>query len=267
MLEKTKQLPVTIGSGFDDYDDDDADENRSSLIKGTKLKFLDGEWVSRDGPISPDTELVVINVIKALQKWVPGRNGPAVTQVLSAGEKFPDLDALNNAAPEEEWRDHFGKQVGPWEGVYAAYLVNMSTMETFTFVAPIGTVGSKLAVLDLKERIRLARAVRNAPVFAIVSLNSVLMPTKWGGRDRPHFEVKRYELLGGSEERREIEHKVNGLELAKPVEPEVLAPVKAKPASGAKTGAKPKAKPALIVDDDEELGEDEADPLFGVAED
>ena len=180
MLEKTKQLPVTIGSGFDDYDDDDADENRSSLIKGTKLKFLDGEWVSRDGPISPDTELVVINVIKALQKWVPGRNGPAVTQVLSAGEKFPDLDALNNAAPEEEWRDHFGKQVGPWEGVYAAYLVNMSTMETFTFVAPIGTVGSKLAVLDLKERIRLARAVRNAPVFAIVSLELGAYADKMG---------------------------------------------------------------------------------------
>ena len=103
----------------------------------------------------------------------------------------------------------------------------------------------------MKERIRLARAVRNAPVFAIVTLGSTFMRTDWGGRDRPHFEVKRYELLGGAEERREIEHKANEPELAKPAEPEVvLTPVKAKPAPGkAKIGAKPKAKPALIVDD------------------
>lgn len=267
-MNQAAKLPVTIdiGDGFDDFDDDA--DNRSSLIKGLKLKYLDGGWRTRDGAIAPDLlELVVINIVKAIQKWVPGQNGPADMQVLPAGAKFPDVAAMNEAAPKEEWRERYHKPTGPWEAVYGVYLVDMKTMQTYTFVAPVApeavkTIGSVIAVKELKERIRLARRVKNADVFAIVTLGSTFMPTQWGGKDRPHFEIKRYELLGG-QERQQIEHKEVVLEPAKPDEPEVLAPkptpkkAKARVASG----AKPKARSEPVPqdnDDDEEAGEGEA---------
>jgi hypothetical protein len=99
-----------ISDGLNGRDGDD--DGRARLIKGTKLKFVD-EWIAGDDVIAADREFIVVEIIKASQKWDGAR--PIETLVFEATEKFPDIEKLNSEAPREEWREKFGKTVGPWE--------------------------------------------------------------------------------------------------------------------------------------------------------
>jgi hypothetical protein len=177
-------------NGFDDGD------GASRLIKGTKLKFTnDFEWVTDDDTvIAADREFLAIEVIKTFQKWIGDR--PVETHVLPAHEKLPDIDALNKKAPREEWREKFGKEVGPWEWAYVVYLLDPQTMQIFTF--PTGTVGGSQAVRELRETVGMARRLRGENLYPRVRLGDTFMPTGFGGRQRPHFEIVGYEILGAT---------------------------------------------------------------------
>jgi hypothetical protein len=182
---------------FAGYSDDVAGVENDvpvGVIKGTLIKFTnDFRYVTRDGAELPsDLELVVIDVLRIVQKWLNSK--PVETVVLDPGQAFPDIDALNKAAPKEEWCEKFGKMAGPWQKQRLAYLLNLSTMDRYTFAS--SSVGGTIAIRDVVDRTNWMRKLRGSNIYSAIVLSKKFMPTEFGGRDRPHFIIKRWIALG-----------------------------------------------------------------------
>jgi hypothetical protein len=186
-------LPAISGDGFDDNDDD----RGGSIIKGMKLKFSnDGDWVTGSGQaIAAEREFLAVEILRVVQKWLPGASSPE-THILTPGEK-PNIDALNEAAPREEWVEKFGKMVGPYEYALVLYLIDPETLAPFTYVT--STAGGGQAIGNLREATRLARRIRGSNVYPRVRLADEYMRTAYGGRQRPAFDVVGYEVLRGGD--------------------------------------------------------------------
>jgi hypothetical protein len=177
---------------LDGFDDDFADDSAvSTVIRGPRLKFgNDAVWRSSDGEeISDDHEFVVVDVVKDVQKWVGQLR--VETRLLEPGEPYPDIDKLNDAAPREEWREVFGRRVGPWQKGYIVYLLDWKTTRPYTY--PVSTVGGRKAVHELRESVKIARRVQGPDVYPLVTLSDVVFKTGYGVRQRPFFSIKRYE--------------------------------------------------------------------------
>lgn len=212
-----------------DYRDDDGG-GATRLIKGTKLKFTNNsEWEGNDDiVIEADHEFIVVELVRAVQKWIDQR--PVETRVLPLLEKFPDIDELNEAAPKEEWTEKFGKKVGPWQKCWVVYLLDPETMRIYTW--PTDTVGGHQAVRDLREATGMARRMYGDGIYPRVHLSDIHMNTQFGGRQRPDFKIIKFETLGAEkttlsapDEQKLIEAKPpNG----KPAEANEAKPVAAK---------------------------------------
>jgi hypothetical protein len=141
------KLERIMNDGFEDAGaGDDPLVNR--IIQGDLVKFTNqATWVTRGGEeLSGNLELVAVNVIRVVQKWADGQ--PIETRVLGPGEKLPNLEELNAAVPQSEWREGpDGKLRGPWEAQFLVYLLNADTAERFTYAT--GTTGGGIAVRDL----------------------------------------------------------------------------------------------------------------------
>jgi hypothetical protein len=180
--------------GFDGYEDrveGDDQPHGGGVIKATAIRFTnEATWTNRDEDELPDDlELVVVDVDRVVQKWIDHR--PVETRILEPGEKFPDIEQLNEAADRSEWSDGpDGKSRGPWQAQQVVYLLDLKTMDRFTF--PTGTVGGQAAVSELVDKTKWMRKLRGAHVYPIIRLSDTFMPTRFGGRQRPHFEIKRW---------------------------------------------------------------------------
>lgn len=177
----------------DAVEGEDSPANR--LIQGELVKFTNqATWVNRDGEeLSDKLELVAVNVRRVVQKWKDGQ--PIETRTLEPGEKFPDIEKLNASVPQSEWREGpDGKLRGPWQNSYVVYL-NPNSVDRYTYVT--STIGGGIAVRDLVDRTKWMRQFRGENVYAVVGLSNTFMNTKFGGRQRPHFIVKRWVALGG----------------------------------------------------------------------
>ena len=131
----------------------------------------------------------MVNVLRIYQKWIDQQ--PVETRVLAPGERVPDIEALNEAAPKTEWsKDFNGNPRGPWQFQYIVYLLDPNTMDKYTF--PTGTVGGAIAVRELADKVKWMRRIRGDKVCAVVTLSNIFMNTRFGGRQRPHFVVKRW---------------------------------------------------------------------------
>jgi hypothetical protein len=106
---------------------------------------------------------------------------------------IPRHRALNNGYPRSEWREGFnGELVGPWAGQHTVVFVDPETMVRYWWPSPITTIGSARAVRDLVDQTRLMRRFkRQANLYPIVELSHTFMPTRYGGRERPHLIVKK----------------------------------------------------------------------------
>jgi hypothetical protein len=168
----------------------------AGIIQGILLKFgNDAKWVTRDGDaIDPNLELVVVDLQRVVQRWEDGK--PIETKILEPGEKFPDLAALNDAVPKEDWLEGpDGHPRGPFQAQHIVYLLDASQMQKYTF--PTGTTGGSIAIRDLVEKLVWIRRLQGNNVFAVVTLGDVFMKTKFGGRQRPAFNIVRWARLGG----------------------------------------------------------------------
>jgi hypothetical protein len=172
----------------------DGGNDSASIIRGTKIKFTNNaEWITGDGElIASDREFIVMRTIKVSQKWVNGL--PEETRLLQPGEPWPDTEKLNAEAPKSEWREAFGKKLGPWENARAVYLFCPRTYAGFTF--PTSSTGGDRAVRELAECMQRAQMVQGPSFFPLVTLTDVHMPTQFGGRQRPHFVIKKFVQLG-----------------------------------------------------------------------
>jgi hypothetical protein len=176
---------------------DDRPQN-AGVIQGAAIKFTnEAVWVDRAGEAMPaDLELVAVDIGRVVQKWKD--QAPVETRILGPGEKFPDLEELNDATPRVEWtKGPDGKLRGPWQAQHILYLLNAATMDRYS--RPTGTTGGAVAVRELVDKTKWMRRFRGAHVYPVVTLSNTFMNTRFGGRQRPHLLIKRWIMLGADE--------------------------------------------------------------------
>jgi hypothetical protein len=167
------------------------------VIQGDRLSFTnDFIWlVGTDQELPQDRGLVPVDTIRIVQKWV--NKMPEGHIVVEPGKKWPDIDALNKDCPKSEWGTDFnGKPQGPWQRQRITYFVDMETMTKYTW--PAATVGAEICLGEFRDKVRMMRQFRGEQVYAVVTLGSVFMATKYGGRERPQFVVQRWITLGST---------------------------------------------------------------------
>jgi hypothetical protein len=150
--------------------------------------------MTSDGEDLPsELELIVVDIGRVVQRWKSGQ--PIETIVLAPGQKYPDINELNAKVPRTEWEEGpDGKPRGPWQAQFIVYLLNGQTMDRYTF--PTGTTGGAIAVRDLVDRTNWMRRLRGPGVFPVVALADAFMRTRFGGRQRPRFDIKRWVKFG-----------------------------------------------------------------------
>jgi hypothetical protein len=195
--QDNEHVPTTgeVEDGFAGYSDD---QNSLRIIQGDVLRFgNDGIWSDRstNAVFSPDRELVVADLQRVSQKWVNKER--IKTQLIAPGQPMPDVDELNAACPKSEWSvDLNNNPRGPWQNQTLLYLIDLSSIEKFTF--PTGTIGGSIAVGEIVDKTKTMRRFRGVNVYPVVRLRSKPMKTKFGTRPRPHFEVQRWITLRGA---------------------------------------------------------------------
>jgi hypothetical protein len=187
--------------GFDAFTNEIEEGNEQApaprVIQGELVKFTnDAKWVTRAGDVLPPTlELVAVDVARVVQKWAD--ETPVETIILEAGQKFPNLEKLNESVPKTEWREGpDGNPRGPWQAQHIVYMVDLATMNRFSWPSDINTIGSSRCVSELVDRTKWMRRFRGVNVYPVITLTDTFMPTRFGGRQRPHFEVERWISLG-----------------------------------------------------------------------
>jgi hypothetical protein len=187
--------------GFDTFDDaiesDGAEQTSalSSIMQGNQLKYgttnMPFTWQDKvtGKPFSSERVLVAIDLLRVVQKWSPASdNSPPETRILAPGEKFPNVDKLNTETPEAEWRiGPDGKPKGPYENAYALYLLDPATMERFTYVAT--TIGGMGPYAICATGCHGCESCAAPTSMRGITLGDTLMPTKYGGRQRPYFKI------------------------------------------------------------------------------
>ena len=188
---------VTRTSGpSDGFDDADEGQQSARVIQGAKIAFSnDGKWVNAEDEVLPaELEVVAVKIGRVLQKWIAQLPVDGETRFLEPRE-HPDIEALNAACPQSEWSpDLNGKPRGPFQLQNVVYLVDMATMQKFTY--PTGTVGGGICVHELKDAVQLMRQFRGPGVYPVVSLANTFMNTRFGGRQRPQFKILRWISFG-----------------------------------------------------------------------
>ena len=116
-------------------------------------------------------------------------------EILAPGEKFRDVKKLNAETPEDEWRiGPDGQPKGPYENAHVLYLLDPATMDRFTYLA--STLGGMRCVSELVSRVTWMRKFRGVNVYAVVAFADTFMKTQFGGRQRPHLEIKHWIRFG-----------------------------------------------------------------------
>jgi hypothetical protein len=163
------------------------------------IKFsAQGEWMLNDEELPQEREYMVAGVKRSCVRWPQESGPPEETILLEPGQKWPDTDEWNAAIPKDEWRtDAGGNPKGPWERTYTILLMDVDSMDRFRFAT--ATIGGGIAIRDIATKIANKRKFSAVEVLAVVRLSTMHMKTKFGGRDRPHFEVIKWITFDGSE--------------------------------------------------------------------
>jgi hypothetical protein len=189
-----------VDDGFEEFEDrvEGSEERTGSVVQRPIIGFTnEAEWVNKDSDekLPADRELVAIQHFRVVQKWKDGLPIKDEERVLQPGEKWPDVRRLNDAVPREEWVDGpDGQPRGPWQAQHVIRLFDPRTMDRFSY--PTGTVGGGMCVRDLVDRVKLMRQYRGENVYPVVTLTDTFMPTRYGGRQRPHFNIVKWIKLG-----------------------------------------------------------------------
>jgi len=168
---------------------DDGFDNAAGarLIQGEILRFADGRWATKEGAtMSADLQLIAVGMTRALQRWEAKM--PVETLVETPGERLPDIDDLNAAIPVGEWEAGLdGKPRPPWVLQQVVYLIDPRTAAAFTYLN--STVGARIAVERLADKVARMRMLRGSRVLPVVKLDSKPMKTKFGTKPRPEFTI------------------------------------------------------------------------------
>jgi hypothetical protein len=196
-MDIAKKTTTTL-DGFDGFVDrvegDEQKQTSGRVIQGRKLGFTgDGKWVdSNDEEIPSTCEFTVVDIARVVQKWI--NNKPVETNFIPHGEPIPDIEKLNEACPKSEWSEDFnGNPRGPYQFQFIMYGVDKD-MGKVSY--PTGTTGGAICIGELRDKVVNMRKFRGAHVYPVVRLSHAWMNTKFGGRNRPAFEVVRWIAFG-----------------------------------------------------------------------
>jgi hypothetical protein len=201
MSDIIKKDPTNIDDGFAGWTDNVEGSERpqgAGVIQGVKIKFgNDATWLERDdNEMPPNLELVAVAIGRYVQRWQDQQ--PIETIPIASEQPFPDIEAMNEKVPRKEWTDGpDGKPRGPYQACSVVYLVNLNTMDRYSFPAPTVTIGSSIAVRELRDKIMWMRRLRGLNTYPVVVLSDTFFPTRFGGRQRPHFKIVRWIRLDG----------------------------------------------------------------------
>jgi hypothetical protein len=144
------------------------------------LKFVQGDFITREGEkIGPEREFITLGLIKAVQKFV---NQQLVdTKIIAPHADFPDIAAMNEAAPKDEWGIGLnGQPQGPFTHVLILKFLDAKTYDRYAFVT--NSQGGGVAVGDLTDKCKIARRINGPNVTAVVTCHS----TRWVTKFNPH---------------------------------------------------------------------------------
>jgi hypothetical protein len=146
--------------GFAGYVDEfENQEQTPNLIRGVCLRFSnDAEWIANGEIIGPDVELLVEDLSRVVQKWGKDKGPPLETIVLGPGQKFPDVEDMNERIPRTEWIQGMAGLKGPWQAGFILHLLDMRTMTKYDW--PTATVGGAICIRQLRDRIVSMRKFR-----------------------------------------------------------------------------------------------------------
>jgi hypothetical protein len=147
MSTKLMKKEAAVIDGFEGWEDgvEGVERPEAGIIQGTLVKFTnEATWETRDGDtIGNDLELIAVGLERVVQKWCDGK--PIETSILDPGQKFPDIEEMNEKIRREDWIEGpTGELRGPWQAQHVLYLLDPATMDQFTIAT--GTVGGRIAV-------------------------------------------------------------------------------------------------------------------------
>src|SRR5262245_7544397 len=182
--------------GLSDFSLDQIGMQAGAFGGARLLKFNDGQYITREGEvIEPNRELMVLGLKKVVQKFVGKKL--VETRIVPDGEPAPDIKAMNEECPREEWgTDLNGNPAGPYVLVLALKLLEEKGMNRFVFVTQ--SKGGGIAVGDLSDKVKIIRRIRNDNnVVPVVSCRSINFPIKRLNitKKRPDFSVLRFTKL------------------------------------------------------------------------
>ena len=67
-------------------------------------------------------------------------------------------------------------------------------MQKFTY--PTSTTGGVICIDELRDAVKLMRKFKGPGIYPVVSVGDKFMNTKYGGRQRPRFVIKRWISFG-----------------------------------------------------------------------
>jgi hypothetical protein len=182
--------PDSSFAGFaDTYEDEDEAVNQR-MILGTRIKFTnDAKWTNAQGvELDPQLRLIVEEMKRVVNKWPVTLGPPIDTFEVDPHKPWPNVKKLNETCPKPEWRtDLNGNPKGPYEAQRLLYLLDPVTLDKYTFAT--STLGGARALSELADKIVWAQKHREPGIRPLVHLSSIWMPTRFGGRMRPHFII------------------------------------------------------------------------------
>jgi hypothetical protein len=192
-----------LQDGFDgfieDVEGDDDQPQAGSVTRGRiRVKFLNEAVYATHGgeELSPHLELIVEDILRTVVKFVGKQL--VETIVITPGQKFPNIKELNEKSPRSEWSTApNGELRGPWQIQYVGLMIDPLTMTAYYF--PTSTSGGGGAMRELADKTKWMRKYRAQRVYPVITLSDTFFPTRYGGRQRPHFLIKRWITLDGEQ--------------------------------------------------------------------
>ena len=183
-----KRQSIVDLDGFNDFTNEvEGEEGRASgrVIQGNKIKFIDPRWLDKAEYDITGKLLTAIGIRNVENKWSPD-NILLEERVLAPGEKFRNFEKLNAECPQNEWRESFGKLVGPWSGQHVVYFID-ELYNKYSWLSPTTTVGSAICVREFADQIAMVRKFKGADVFALTELGHIDFRTGYGLKQRPYL--------------------------------------------------------------------------------
>jgi len=182
--------------GFAGYTDESENQDQEDfapharIIQGTRISFTkQAVWVNREKqPLPKGLLLLVANVLRVVQKWGPDGMPAGDPRILKPGEKWPDVEAMNEKCPKSEWRMYFDKLIGPYQRQKVVYLWDPNiTLDKYTYAASSNS--GMNAVSNLVEKINTQRDFKKVRAYPIVTLESLLWSKRYN-TPGPNFIIQ-----------------------------------------------------------------------------